>query len=210
MVVGNNTNLYAYYYITDVTIDVSNRTRLDYFFYHFETLVNLTLLNVNSNVSQVDSMFQECRNIVSPPLFSTSNCTGFAQMFQACVKLENVPLYDVHNGLSFLSMFYNCSKIETIPAFVTTSATNFNTMFRGCTELKNVPVFDATNVTTMSNMFQNCRQLTGTSLNNIMAMCISTTSAYTGANTLQALGLCSSYYGSMVPLLPNYSAFLNA
>lgn len=135
--------------------------------------------------SYANGFFADCYNLKSVTLTNTSNMTYIAGMFENCWELENAPLFD------------------------TTSATNLSSMFSGCSKLKNVLVYITSSVTNMQDMFLYCTLLTNESLNNIMQMCINTTSAYTKTKTLAYLGLTSAQ-ATACQSLSNWDAFVAA
>ena len=135
--------------------------------------------------SYADGFFAECYNLKSVILTNTSNMTSIAGMFLNCWELENAPLFD------------------------TTRAINISSMFSGCSKLKNVPVYITSSVTNMQNMFLYCTLLTNESLNNIMQMCINTTSAYTKTKTLKYIGLTQAQ-ATTCQSLSNWDAFVAA
>lgn len=191
-------------------VDTSNATDMTAMFQSCKFLENIPVLNT-SNVTNMASMFQYCSNLKTIPLLDTSNVTNMGSMFYYCEGLTSIPLLNTSNVTSFTSMFQNCSNLQSIPAFDTSNAKNFTFMFYYCTNLKDVPVLNTSKVTNMSWMFNECSNLTDESLNNILQMCINTTSAYTGAKNLNTLALSSSYYpSSKIQGLSNYQAFIDA
>jgi len=63
----------------------------------------------------------------------------------------------------------------------------------------------------MRYMFTLCSNLTDESLDNILQMCINTTSVYTRPKTLTELGFNVGYYSaSRIQSLPHYNDFINA
>jgi hypothetical protein len=129
--------------------------------------------------------------------------------FAECYNLKSVTLTNTSNMTYVANMFFNCWELENAPLFDTTGATNMSTMFSGCSKLKNVPIYITSAATNMQNMFLNCTMLTSESLNNIMQMCINTTSAYTKTKTLRYLGL-SSAQATTCQSLSNWDAFVAA
>jgi hypothetical protein len=135
-----------------------------------------------------------------------SYANGF---FAECYNLKSVTLTNTSNMDYLAGMFFNCWELENAPLFDTTRATDMSTMFSGCSKLKNVPIYITSAATNMQNMFLNCTRLTSESLNNIMQMCINTTSAYTKTKTLAYLGLTQAQ-ATTCQSLSNYQAFINA
>ena len=67
-----------------------------------------------SNVTDMSSMFNNCPNLTSAPLFDTRKVTNMNFMFSSCSSLTNVPSFDTSKVNNMNNMFYYCSKLETI------------------------------------------------------------------------------------------------
>ena len=78
-----------------------------------------------------------------------------------------------------------------------------------CTSLVTLPVLNTSKVKTMSGLVSGCSALSDDSLNNILKMCINTTSAYNGFKTLKTLEL-NYNLAVKCKTLSNYSAFITA
>lgn len=145
------------------------------------------------------------------PLVDTSITTNMYGMFNNCRALKNVPLLNTSNVTSIYGMFDYCVALVSIPQFDTSNVQDMQAVFRYCYSLKDVPQFDTSKVKYMNNMFQDCSNLTDTSLDNILKMCIGTTSEYIRTKTLAQLGFSSTYYPvSRIEALPHYQDFLDA
>lgn len=141
--------------------------------------------NWDSSQTDLVNKFYNDSSLVYMPLVDTSNVTRMATMFNGCRTLKSVPLLNTSNCMNMATMFKNCAYLEDIPLFDTSKAVN------------------------MVNFVQGCGYLSNESLNNIMGMCINTTSAFTGTKTLAYLGLTSSQ-ATTCQSLSNYQAFINA
>ena len=84
-------------------------------------------------------MFSGCSNLVSVPLFDTSNVTDMSFMFNDCTKLTCIPLFDTSNVTNMTSMFEECDILKTIPQLETSNVTNVSRMFYACVGLKSIP-----------------------------------------------------------------------
>ena len=103
------------------------------------------------------------------------------------------------------------SLVTTIKNLDTSEMTALNGFFASCPNLADVPVLNVSKATHMDSMFQKCPALTDESLNNILLMCIGTTSAYVSGKTLAQLGFTSTNYpASRIEALPNYQDFIDA
>ena len=148
---------------------------------------------------------------------SVKGATDLSQLFdwssqpkkQDFRTLENISLKDTEKVTNIFRAFYGLDYLETIGLFDTSNVEKFNVAFYNCAKLVNVPVFNTSKAVTMSNMFNNCSKLSNESLNNILQMCINTTTAFTGEKTLSYIGL-SSEQATICQSLSNYQAFLNA
>ena len=70
-----------------------------------------------SKVTNMDSMFQNCKSLTTVPLFNTSRVTNMNYMFYNCNSLTSVPLFDTSNVISMDGMFYRCSSLTTLGGF---------------------------------------------------------------------------------------------
>ena len=105
-------------------------------------------------------------------------------------------------------MFAYCRGLTTIPLLNTSSVTTMAYMFQYCNNLTSIPLLDTSSVTNMANMFYGCISLSDDSLNNILAMCTSTTKI-TSNKTLAYIGLTQEQ-ATKCTTLSNYSAFTAA
>ena len=142
-----------------------------------------------ANVTSVSSMFNNCRNLTTVPLFNTSNVKNMDSMFSTCFNLTTVPLFDTKNVTNMASMFYYCSNLATVPLFDTKNVTDMNNMFFYCSNLATVPLFDTKNVTNMRNMLSGCSSLEEIHMININAnLNISSSTKFTREAILEIIG----------------------
>lgn len=113
-----------------------------------------------ANVTDMESMFEECKKLKTISSFDTSNVKSFYRMFLNCQNLKKVPLLNTVNATSMELMFQTCMNLITVPLFNTSNVTNMSDMFFNCYLLQTVPQFDTSKVTDMGQMFINCRKLT--------------------------------------------------
>ena len=123
-----------------------------------------TTLHNTSNVKSVNSMFCECTNLTSAPLFDTQNVTDMQKMFENCTSLTTVPLFNTQNVTDMSWMFSGCVNLTSVPLFDTSNVTSMHDMFSVCESLTTVPLFNTQNVTDMGWMFSSCNSLTSVPL----------------------------------------------
>ena len=196
----------------------------------YDSIIKSTLAN---DVTDLSSMFERCSDIITIPLFDTSNVTNMNGMLANCDKLTTIPQLDTSKATNMNAMFQSCDKLITIPLINTGNVKSMSNMFSGCKSLTSIPLLDTSNVTEMAYMFENCTSLTtvpqldiskvtntfdvfkgctslsNESLNNILGICIGATS-FTSTKTLKyAMGLTSAQ-ANICKSLSNYSAFIAA
>ena len=113
-----------------------------------------------SNVTNMNSMFSGCENLISIPQLNTSNVTNMFGMFNGCKSLTTIPQLDTSNVTDMVWMFYNCNSLTTIPLMDTSKVTGMGSMFYNCKNLISIPQLNTSAVTEMSSMFYNCSYLT--------------------------------------------------
>lgn len=113
-----------------------------------------------SAVTNMNSMFYNCENLISIPLLDTSSVTDMRTMFWGCTSLTTIPQLDTSNVIYMNQMFFNCTSLTTIPQLDTSNVTIMHTMFVNCKNLISIPQLDTSNVTGVSRMFDNCTSLT--------------------------------------------------
>ena len=113
-----------------------------------------------SGITRAYQMFNNCKNLISVPLFNTSNVTSMEKMFYNCSKLTTIPQLDTSSVTTMSNMFYQCSSLTTIPQLDTSNVTNMNHMFYFCTSLTTIPQLNTSKVKDFGVMFQSCFKLT--------------------------------------------------
>jgi surface protein len=117
-------------------------------------------LTSTSSVTAMNSMFISCSSLTTVPLFNTAAVTNMTSMFNSCPSLTTVPLFNTTVVNNMTSMFSGCTALTSVPLFNTPAVTNVASMFLNCTSLNAVPLFNTAAVTTMSQFFMNCTSLT--------------------------------------------------
>lgn len=125
----------------------------------------IEVLGANSyNITKMNGMFNNCKNLTKVALFDMSRVTEASAMFDGCTLLTDVPLFDLSSVTDMSGMFFGCKALTSIPWFNTSSATNMANIFASCSGLTSVPRFDTRNVTNTSDMFAYCTALTSVPL----------------------------------------------
>lgn len=143
--------------------DTENVTNMSTMFYNCKSLTTIPPLDT-SKVTHMDSMLYQCSKLTTIPLLNTSNVINMSVMFYNCSSLTTVPQLDTSKVADMGSMFYNCNKLTTIPSLNTSNVTNMYQIFYSCKSLTTVPQLDTSNVTDMASMFCNCNSLTAVPL----------------------------------------------
>ena len=115
-------------------VDATNNC--DYLFYHY-TGNNVDFIKDldTSNVTSVQSMFQECSNLTTVPQLDTSKVTSMSSMFYKCGKLTTIPQLYTSNTTDMHSMFFSCSNLTTVPQLDTSKVTSIYSIFFSCSNL---------------------------------------------------------------------------
>ena len=113
-----------------------------------------------SNVTNMNSMFNGCENLIPIPQLNTSNVTNMSNMFSRCNSLTTIPLMDTSKVTYMANMFYQCYSLTTIPLIDTSNVTSMNSMFYSCRNLISIPQLNLSKVTNVQVMFLSCHALT--------------------------------------------------
>lgn len=112
-----------------------------------------------SNVKDMTSMFDGCKNLTTIPQIDTSNVTRMDQMFYHCSNLTTIPQIDTSKVNSMTYMFGYCSNLTTIPQIDTSMVTNMAYMFKGCKSLTTIPQLNGEIIIILSGAFSDCKLL---------------------------------------------------
>ena len=121
--------------------------------YIIPTKIDGTPLLDTSRVTNMSSMFMNCKNLIAIPLLDTSNATNMFRICYQCENLVDLPLLDTNVTTSLSGAFYMCTKL---------SDESLNNILAMCTNavgitenktLKNLSLTQAqaTKCTTLSN-----------------------------------------------------------
>lgn len=205
---SNATNIYGLFsncssLTTIPEINTSSATTTGYMFKGCSNLTTIPEINT-SKVQDMNYMFSDCTSLTTIPQIDTSKVENMSYMFDGCSKLETVPMINTSSVTNMYQMFRNCTNLTTIPKINTSNVTNMDYMFNFCNNLTTIPQLNMNNVSSMISMFNDCVNLSNDSLNNILASLLTATS-YTGAKTLNRIGL-SSTQATTCTTLSNWSA----
>lgn len=169
---SNNSCYYLFYWYNGDNIDfikdldTSNVTIMNSMFQNCSKLTAIPLLDT-SKVTDTGSMFKECIKLTTIPLLDTSNVTNAREMFYNCQALTEIPQLDTSNVTNMYGIFQNCRAIITLPELNTSKNTRMDYMFNGCGKLTTIPLLDMINATNVSSVFNGCTNLTNLTLKNI-------------------------------------------
>lgn len=139
-----------------------------------------------TNVTNFDSMFENCTNFNTRLYWDMSSAITTRRMFANCTNLYESPSLSNLNNItdaSFMflnckigdlssitnldslqiaeSMFEGCVNLSTMYEYLSISSiTNAKAMFKGCTNLTSVNISSFANVTNTESMFEGCTNLT--------------------------------------------------
>ena len=95
-------------------LDATGKARYLFEGYKGTSVEELISYNDTSNVTRMDSMFNNCVNLTSIPRLDTSKVTNMSSMFSYSNHLTSIPELDVSKVESFDYMFYNCTSLTSI------------------------------------------------------------------------------------------------
>ena len=133
-------------------------------FYNCSSLTDLPETIHTENVTEFDSMFDNCRKLTTAPIMDTSSGTNFQSMFSGCSSLTALPEYDLGKGVQFSSMFQGCKALTDLPAYQMPRGTNFSGFCKSCTSLRAVPLLGTSAGTNFGGAFSGCTALTDVAL----------------------------------------------
>lgn len=134
-------------------LDATKSTFNLFYGYAGNNIADLISYNDTSEVTNMQSMFSNCRTATSIPLLNTSKVTNMNNMFSGCTYLASIPQMNTSEVTDMASMLYNCQSLAEIPLFNTSKVTNMSGMFRNCYALTSIPALDASVVTNFNNTF---------------------------------------------------------
>lgn len=123
----------------------AKKTAKELFYYYEGTNVDgILYYTTTSNVTDMTSMFSNCRNLITIPLIDTSKVTNVNSMFRDCSNLTSIPELDTSNVTYSASMFNGCSKLTSVPELDMSKSNSTDFMFSGCTKLTSIGIYGFT------------------------------------------------------------------
>ena len=150
---------------------VDNNNSCAYLFYGYsgtsdDFIASFSKLNT-SNVTNMSSMFYNCKNLTTIPQLDTSKVTNMDKMFRNC-GITTIPQLDTSKVTSMNEMFYGCNNLTTIPQLDTSSCLEIGYMFYSCTNLKTIDITQMRSPYSAINGFAtNCHSLTKLIVRNL-------------------------------------------
>lgn len=168
-----------------------------------------------TNVTTMESMFQDCKALTSLSLgssFNTQNVTNMKAVFAGCTALRSLSLGNSFNTAKVTdmsSMFANCSSLPSLTLnFNTAAVKNMSSMFSGCSGLTTLSIngFNTAAVTNMNSMFAGCSGLTTLNITNFTTTAVTDMSSmFAGCSGLSKL-ILSNF---STPAVTNMSNMFN-
>ena len=151
---------FAYSTFTEVPsyLDFSQLTEMNSLFCDCKQLTTIPLLDT-SKVTDMNNMLCSTQ-LTTIPLLDTSKVTNMNNMFASCKQLTTIPLLDTSKVTDMGFMFQGCTLLTTIPQLDTSNVTNMEYMFGYSPNLTTIPQLDTSKVTKMGSMFSSCSSLT--------------------------------------------------
>jgi len=156
----------------------------------------------STGLTSMDNMFYNCVNLQSVGKINVSNVTNMYMAFAYCKKLTDVDFtnYNTSNVTNMEYMFQYCLVIPTldVSTFNTKKVTSFRSMFQHCDSLRTITFgsnwsFEkASGNQGLSFMFSSCANLDNNTLNAILGLLPTVTSAFTGQKKLSTIGFSTT------------------
>ena len=140
-------------------LDTSNVTNMNSMFSDCENLISIPQLNT-SKVTNMNNMFYYCKSLTTIPLIDTSNVKEMTNMFRGCINLTTIPQLDISNVTRTSYMFDSCTNLTTIPQLDTSNVDSMSYMFRGCTNLTTIPQLNGEKLMSIYGIVENCKNIT--------------------------------------------------
>ena len=120
-----------------------------------------------SNVTSMDSMFQNCNSLLQLDVsdWDVSKVTLFGRAFSGCSSLKSLDVskWNTASGTSFVYIFENCSSLQSIDVsgWDTSNANIISGVFKNCISLTEIDVsgWDTTYVRYFCYLFDGCSKL---------------------------------------------------
>ena len=147
-------------------LDGRNNTAYLFQSYTGTSVDNIISYSDTSNVTNMEYMFYNCRNLQTIPQLDTSKVTTMGNMFYLCSKLQTIPQLDTSNVKNMGYMFYQCHNLQTIDITSldkVTSVSNMGNFAYQCYYLTKLIIRTMTVIPPLNtNSFTDCYRFTGT------------------------------------------------
>ena len=106
----------------------------------YERLQKILSYDTTSSVTDMTSIFYNCKQLTTIPLINTSLVTNMSNMFSNCSSLTTIPQLDTSKVTNMYKIFFRCSNLTTIPQFDKSKVTNMVSMFEDCLKLTTIDI----------------------------------------------------------------------
>ena len=104
-----------------------------------------------SSVTNMDNMFQDCKNLIEVSSLNTSNVTTMHYMFKDCTSLTTISQLDTSNVTNMSAMFSNCTSLSNESLNNVLAMCTNATSYTGTKTLKYIGI-NATQATTCQSL----------------------------------------------------------
>lgn len=160
-VVSNVSKVMSIEEVPELPLD--NVTNMTSMFWNCRHVRQISLANV-SKVTLMPNAFFCCESLETVPWMELGNVTNMENTFGYCLMLKGIPPYDIHSCTILNGTFQRCPSIRHLPSLDTGNVTDFanccNGTDAGVCNLEEIPDWDFSNGTSFSCAFKNNIQLT--------------------------------------------------
>ena len=146
-------------------LDATKSTARLFYGYSGTSIEGLIAYSDTENVNNMGSMFYNCFNLTTIPLFDTSSTNAFSSMFSYCKNLTSIPQLNTSKGTNMSYMFSECRRLTTIDiTHMNITSTSKNGGFTSnCYSLRKLIIRNMTTIPALSSdAFSECYHFTGT------------------------------------------------
>ena len=119
---------------------IDGRINTRYLFYNFNgrAVDDIIKYDDTENSTDANSMFYNCKQLITIPSLNTSKVTLMSSMFYGCQSLRTLPMLDTSKVTNMDNIFLNCRNLQEIAAWDVSNVTSWNNVFDGCWHLKSI------------------------------------------------------------------------
>ena len=125
---------------------------------------DLISYNDTSNVTNMNGMFQFCKQLITIPQLNTSNATNIYYMFNKCLNLTTISQLDTSKVTNMNNTFSYCEKLIKIDISYMniTSTSNSSQFAQNCCSLTKLIIRNMDKIPALdASSFNNCYHFTG-------------------------------------------------